>query len=124
MLAPPSTSKTDRVGVDTAAVSPQVGARTLDEVETRELRYFVAVAEHGSVTQAAQRCNVSQPSVSVAIADLEAIIGRKLFHRGAGQKLSITPAGRQLLVDARTTLAAAGTTKYSAMLPSIWVVYL
>ncbi|MCB1387353.1 MAG: LysR family transcriptional regulator [Nitratireductor sp.] len=74
----------------------------------RQLEYFVAVAEHGSVTQAAQRCNVSQPSVSVAIADLEAIIGRKLFHRGAGQKLSITPAGRQLLVDARTTLAAAG----------------
>lgn len=73
----------------------------------RQLEYFVAVAELGTVTEAAHRCNVSQPSVSSAIADLERILGRKLFRRQTGHKLAITSAGRQLLVDARITLAAA-----------------
>ncbi|MEQ8291190.1 MAG: LysR family transcriptional regulator [Roseovarius sp.] len=74
----------------------------------RQLEYFIAVAEHGSVTEAAQRCNVSQPSVSAAVAELERLLGRKLFHRKTGHGLVITAAGRQLLIDARTTLAAAG----------------
>lgn len=73
----------------------------------RQLEYFVAVAEHGSVTAAASARSVSQPSVSVAISDLEAILGRTLFMRQAGQKLTITSAGRRLLLHARTTLAAA-----------------
>lgn len=73
----------------------------------RQLEYFVAVAAGGSVTAAAARCNVSQPSISVAISDLEALLGKILFRRQAGQKLAITPAGRRLLKQARTTLAAA-----------------
>jgi DNA-binding transcriptional LysR family regulator len=73
----------------------------------RQLEYFVAVAEQGSVTAAAACRNVSQPSVSVAISDLEAMLGRVLFRRQAGHTLSITPAGRRLLVQARTALAAA-----------------
>lgn len=73
----------------------------------RQLEYFVAVAERGSVTAAAAARNVSQPSISVAISELEAILGRKLFMRQAGHRLTITPAGRRLLVQARTTLAAA-----------------
>lgn len=73
----------------------------------RQLEYFTAVAEHGSVTAAAIARNVSQPSVSVAITDLEAITGQRLFHRQAGKRLSITPAGRRLLVQARTTIVAA-----------------
>ncbi|CCV13730.1 LysR family transcriptional regulator [Mesorhizobium sp. STM 4661] len=73
----------------------------------RQLEYFVAVAERGSVTAAAAARNVSQPSVSVAISELEAILGRALFMRQAGQRLAITPAGRRLLVEARTTLASA-----------------
>ena len=73
----------------------------------RQLEYFVAVAEHGSVTAAAVRKNVSQPSVSVAIADLEAQTGRTLFRRQAGHGLKITAAGRQLLFQARTVLACA-----------------
>lgn len=73
----------------------------------RQLEYFVAVAERGSVTAAASARSVSQPSVSVAISELEATLGRTLFMRQAGQKLAITPAGRRLLLHARTTLAAA-----------------
>lgn len=75
----------------------------------RQLEYFVAVAELSTITAAAQRCHVSQPSVSAALAELERIIGKKLFHRQTGHGLSISAAGRQLLIDARTTLAAAGT---------------
>ncbi|MEQ8898612.1 MAG: LysR family transcriptional regulator [Roseovarius sp.] len=75
----------------------------------RQLEYFIAVAEYGSVTEAAQRCHVSQPSVSAAVAELERILGRKLFRRKTGHGLEITAAGRQLLVNARTTLAAAAS---------------
>ncbi len=73
----------------------------------RQLEYFLAVAEFGSVTAAASHCNVSQPSVSAAISDLEATLGRVVFRRQAGHKLTITPAGRRLLKQARATLAAA-----------------
>jgi DNA-binding transcriptional LysR family regulator len=73
----------------------------------RQLEYFVAVAAGGSVRAAAARCNVSQPSISVAISDLEATLGKVLFRRQTGHRLMITPAGRRLLKQARTTLAAA-----------------
>jgi DNA-binding transcriptional LysR family regulator len=73
----------------------------------RQLEYFVAVAEQGSVTAAATQRNVSQPSISVAISELEATLRRVLFRRQAGHTLSITPAGRRLLIQARTALAAA-----------------
>lgn len=73
----------------------------------RQLEYLDAVARHGSITAAAAARNVSQPSVSVALTELEGALGRMLFRRGAGQKLAITPAGRRLLVQARVILAAA-----------------
>lgn len=73
----------------------------------RQLEYFVAVAEAGSLTAAARARHVSQPSVSVAITDLEAVLGQNLFQRQAGQSLSITPAGRRLLIQARSVLASA-----------------
>lgn len=74
----------------------------------RQLEYFVAVAERGSITAAAAACNVAQPSVSLALRDLEVLTGKSLFRRQPGQKLAITPAGKRMLVHARTTLAAAG----------------
>lgn len=73
----------------------------------RQLEYFLAVAEHGSVTAAAEARNVSQPSISVAISDLEATLGYRLFQRRAGQRLAISTAGRRLLVHARTMMATA-----------------
>lgn len=73
----------------------------------RQLEYLDAVARHGSITAAAAARHVSQPSISVALSELEGALGRQLFRRGAGQRLAITPAGRRLLVQARTILAAA-----------------
>jgi len=73
----------------------------------RQLEYFVAVAEQGSITAAAAARNVSQASVSVSLADLEAIMGQLLFQRKAGHRLTISAAGRRLLIQARTLLAVA-----------------
>jgi LysR family hydrogen peroxide-inducible transcriptional activator len=50
-------------------------------VEIHQLRYFLAVAETGSFTAAARRCNVAQPSLSVQIAKLEAEMGGSLLER-------------------------------------------
>ncbi len=73
----------------------------------RQLDYFVAVAEQGNVSEAARLRHVAQPAMSMAIAQLEAHIGEKLFHRRAGHGLSLTPAGRRLLDQARDLLALA-----------------
>lgn len=73
----------------------------------RQLEYFVAVGEEGSVAEAAKRAHVSSPSISAAIAQLEAEIGVALFLRRHAQALALTPAGRQLLTEARRVLAAA-----------------
>ena len=50
-------------------------------MDIRELRYFSAVFEARSLTAAARRCFVSQPSISAAIASLEAELGASLFIR-------------------------------------------
>src|SRR3546814_13052015 len=73
----------------------------------KHLAYFVAAVEEGSVTSAARRLNISQPSVSAAIAQLEARFGLTLFVRHHAQGLSPTPVGRRLLVEARRLLAHA-----------------
>lgn len=61
-------------------------------MEFTQLRYFVAVAETGNFTRAAERSNVSQPSLSQQILNLENEVGHKLFHR-LGRKAVLTEAG-------------------------------
>jgi DNA-binding transcriptional LysR family regulator len=73
----------------------------------RQLEYFVATCEAGSVTEAAQGIPVAQSSVSAAIGQLEAALGVQLFIRHHAQGVSPTPAGRQFLVRARQLLRDA-----------------
>ncbi len=73
----------------------------------RQLEYFVAAGDSGSVRLAAERVNISQPSVSAAIAHLEDEFGVQLFVRHHAQGLSLTPQGQRLLREARALLAHA-----------------
>src|SRR5688572_18884537 len=70
-----------------------------------ELGHLVLVAAHGSFTEAARRAALSQPALSASIARLEAQMGARLFHRGAGGT-RLTAAGEALLPRARAALAA------------------
>jgi DNA-binding transcriptional LysR family regulator len=73
----------------------------------RQLEYLVAVGEAGSITLAAEKLNVSAPSISTAIAALEAEFGLPLFVRKHAHGVSPTPAGREMIRAAAETLAAA-----------------
>jgi DNA-binding transcriptional LysR family regulator len=84
------------------------------QVSLRFLRYFVAAAEAGSITGAAQRLGVSQPSISAAIAQIERDLGVQLFVRHHAKGLSLTPAGDQVLAEARALLAHAKEFEVSA----------
>jgi LysR family transcriptional regulator, hca operon transcriptional activator len=73
-------------------------------MELRHLRYFIAVAETGSLTEAAeQRLYTSQPSLSRQIRDLEAQVGVQLFSRSA-RGVELTAAGQAFLDHARLVL--------------------
>src|ERR1700722_7864528 len=75
------------------------------EMELRHLRYFVAVAEAGSLTVAAERkLHTSQPSLSRQMRDLEAEVGVQLLTRRA-RGIELTPAGRAFLDPARLVLS-------------------
>src|SRR5438094_4991261 len=74
-------------------------------MELRHLRYFVAVADSGSLTLAAQRMlHTSQPSLSRQIRDLEDEVGAQLLTRRA-RGIDLTPAGRAFLDHARSVLS-------------------
>jgi LysR family hca operon transcriptional activator len=76
-------------------------------MELRHLRYFVAVAEAGSLTVAAeQKLHTSQPSLSRQIRDLEDEVGAQLLTRRA-RGIELTPAGRAFLDHARVVLSQA-----------------
>jgi LysR family hca operon transcriptional activator len=73
-------------------------------MELRHLRYFIAVAETGSLTEAAERrLFTAQPSLSRQIRDLEAHVGAQLFLRSV-RGVELTAAGNAFLVHARLAL--------------------
>jgi len=73
----------------------------------RQMEYVVAIARYGSLTAAASALNVSQPSLSVAISQVEDHLGTRLFVRGKGAPVTVTSQGRQFLASAETVLVAA-----------------
>ncbi|MES1938590.1 LysR family transcriptional regulator [Salinisphaera sp. T5B8] len=73
----------------------------------KQLRYFVVAGELSSVTGAAKKLHVSQPSISAAIQHIEETTALQLFVRHHARGLSLTPSGRQLLQRARNLLREA-----------------
>ena len=74
-----------------------------DPVEVRHLRYFLAVAEAGSFSRAADRLGISQPSVSQQMRDLETGLRVSLFQR-RGKRILLTPNGLIFQEHARSLL--------------------
>ncbi|EFC85556.1 LysR family transcriptional regulator [Parafrankia sp. EUN1f] len=79
----------------------------MSELEVRQLRYFVAVAEELHFRRAADRLGIAQPPLSRAIRDLERQLGVRLLERTT-RSVVLTPAGEGLLRDARIALDAVG----------------
>jgi DNA-binding transcriptional LysR family regulator len=77
----------------------------MNDLEVRQLRYFVAVAEELHFGRAAERLGMAQPPLSRAIRDLERQLGAVLLERTTRQ-VTLTAAGEVLLRDARTALEA------------------
>src|SRR5919199_3446734 len=74
--------------------------------ELRLIRYFLAVAQEGNVTRAAERLHLAQPSLSAAIRQLERQLGVELLER-VGRGVALTPAGELLLHRGRELLDRA-----------------
>jgi DNA-binding transcriptional LysR family regulator len=74
-------------------------------MDVRDLQIFLSVARHLNYTRAAEEVNLSQPSVSVRMRELEHDLGAKLFEQ-LGKKIALTEAG-QLLVPHATRVIAA-----------------
>ncbi len=72
-----------------------------------ELRYIVAVAQERNFRRAAEKSFISQPALSLAIQKLEEELGLKIFERGKN-RISVTPVGAEIVVQAQRTLEEAG----------------
>lgn len=77
----------------------------MDRVETRELAYFLAVADELHFGRAAGRLGIAQPALSKAVQRLERRLGVGLFERSS-RAVALTPAGRVLATEARYALDA------------------
>lgn len=77
----------------------------MSEFTLRQLEYFVAIADHGSVTAAAQARHVSQGAVSMAVAQLEKALGVELLLRTRSKRVVPTAAGEELIGRARHLMA-------------------
>ena len=81
-------------------------------MEFHQLRYVCAIAETGSFSRAAERCQVAQPSLSQQVLKLEEDLGAKLFDR-LGRSVRPTEAGRAFLPHARSILSQMDTARSS-----------
>ncbi|WP_074220203.1 hydrogen peroxide-inducible genes activator [Rhodovulum sp. ES.010] len=74
----------------------------------KQLRYFVTLAESGHYRKAAERLGITQPSLSLQIANLEEVLGLVLVERGRAGAV-LTPAGREVLARAARIIGDVGT---------------
>src|SRR6185312_12940691 len=81
-------------------------------MEFHQLRYVCAIAETGSFSRAAERCEIAQPSLSQQVMKLEEDLGAKLFDR-LGRSIRVTEAGRAFLPHARSILEQMETARSS-----------
>jgi DNA-binding transcriptional LysR family regulator len=79
----------------------------MEDVEVRELRYFIAVAEELNFTRAAERLGIAQPPLSTAIGKLERKLGVTLLDR-TSRRVTLTPAGATLLDQGRVAVEHVG----------------
>ncbi|MFI1167628.1 LysR family transcriptional regulator [Streptomyces sp. NPDC020801] len=77
------------------------------EFSLTQLLYFVTIAETGNISEAAERLHASQSAVSAAIQRLERQLAIQLFVRHHAKGVSLTPAGKSLIKDAREILRQA-----------------
>jgi LysR family hydrogen peroxide-inducible transcriptional activator len=82
-------------------------------VTLTELRYIVALARERHFGRAAEKCFVSQPTLSVAVKKLEDELGVTLFERG-GSEVTVTPVGSRVVEQAQRVLEAASSIKHIA----------
>ena len=73
----------------------------------KQIEYFCAVGGTGSIALASERLNISSPSISTAISQLEAAFGIELFVRHHAQGVSLTAEGRRFLAEAKRLIAQA-----------------
>ena len=84
----------------------------------KQLGYFIAVGEAGSIAHAAEQIHVSKASISTAITHLEETFNLQLFIRHHAQGVTLTSAGKSLLVEAKTLLRQAEHMRAQASLLS------
>jgi DNA-binding transcriptional LysR family regulator len=82
-----------------------MGMSSLPGLDVDLLRTFALIAEEGSFTRAAERVGRTQSAVSLQVQRLEGIVGHRLFVRGKGGAVQVTPQGRNLLSRASEMLA-------------------
>ena len=74
-------------------------------VTLRQFRYFIAVAESGSVASASRMLNIAQSALTKSLLELEAELGSQLFERSS-KGMTLTPQGHRFLVSARKVNAS------------------
>jgi LysR family hydrogen peroxide-inducible transcriptional activator len=78
----------------------------MSDIKLKDLRYLVAVADSGHFGQAAERCFISQPTLSAQLKKLEAYLGVQLIERQT-RGATLTEAGEQIVARARLILSAS-----------------
>ena len=81
-----------------------VSKKLMTDITIRQLEYFVAIADTGSVTGAATACHVTQAAVSTALAQLERTVGTRLAIRRPGHGIALTAEGVAVASHARGVL--------------------